>query len=183
MKEESNEYTFNTQDNYYDLKGMKYGWFKYCPHYVAEIDLIGATSHAISQWYYLSKTTTKTYGSAGIAPVTEVTSYFYDNPAHIQPTRIQTLNSDGSIRQVRTTYPQDYNPVAGSSDPMMNALFKMIQKNIVATPVEQMETVIKNGQEMIIAASLNTFKEFTNDHIYPAKSYQLEIGPPLPMCR
>lgn len=179
QREELNSYTFEPSVNYKEIKGLKAGFRKYGMTTTLDIQINWDMMSYISQWYYLSEQTTKTYGSTGSTPVTEVTNYFYDNPAHIQPTRVQTANSDGSIRQVRTTYPQDYSPTSGSSDPMINALYKMLQKNIIATPVQQVSSIIRNGAETITAANLGTFKEFATDRIYAGKSYQLEIPAPV----
>lgn len=179
-KEEASEYTFETSNNYYDLVGMKYGWFRYCPHMTSFINIIGTGCHQVSQWSYLSKMTTKTYSTNGSGSLTEEVSYFYDNPAHIQPTRVRTQRSDGTTTFARATYAQDYNVAPGSGDFMAAALHRMLQQNLISLPVEQIETSVLNGQEQITSANLQVYKEFMSDGIYPWKSYQLELTAPIP---
>jgi len=179
VKEELNDYTFDAQNNYHEVKGAKLGFQVFCPYDVSFTKINSASYKYISQWYYLNKSTTKTYPDDGAAPVINETSYFYDNVAHLQPTRIQSVKSDGSIAQLRTKYPMDYNPQAGSADARADGLYKMVQKNMIALPVEKIQSVIRGGQENITAATVSSFKDFSGGKVYSWEAFQLQIAAPL----
>jgi hypothetical protein len=44
----------------------------------------------------------------GLNPVTTTIAKYYDNLQHLQPTRIQTAASDGSVLTTATSFPNDF---------------------------------------------------------------------------
>ncbi|WP_118975787.1 hypothetical protein [Taibaiella koreensis] len=176
VKEEINEYV-NSATNFADVKSAKFGFLMNCPYRAYQVELTYALTHAISQWSYLSKSTTKTYLNGGTQ--SEETSYFYDNPDHIQLTRTQTTASDGSIKVQRITYPLDY-ATSASGDAMTSALDQLKHQNRLGVPISETESVIKGGQEYILGSALTTYKIFPSGRVYPWKSFSLETTAAIP---
>lgn len=58
-----------------------------------------------SQWHYLSEQKSVIYTDDN--ELTNFTHYYYDNPVHLQPTRIETTNSKGEQLMTKTRYPDD----------------------------------------------------------------------------
>lgn len=178
-KEEINQYTFDLQNNYHEIKGLKAGFKSHGLTSPLQIVINWDINSYISQWCYLNKTTIKTYPDDGSPPVVVEKSYFYDNTAHIQPSRISTVNSNAVTNIVRSKFAADYVSPGASGDIMVNALSEMLTKNMIAVPIEQTESVIRNGQEYITRSNLGVFKEFTTGKVYPWEGYQLEISNPI----
>jgi YD repeat-containing protein len=63
-----------------------------------------------SSWFYKDKTTVTDYNpiDSNKKVITE-TSYFFENPTHIQVTRQEVTRNDGSIYKLLFKYPQDFN--------------------------------------------------------------------------
>ncbi|WP_162903365.1 hypothetical protein [Taibaiella koreensis] len=176
VKEEINEYT-NALTSSADVRSVKIGSLQNCIYRADGSTLTYAMTHALSMWTYLNKSTTKTYLNGGTQ--TEETSYFYDNPDHIQLTRTQTTASDGSIKVQRITYPLDY-ATSASGDAMTSALDQLKHQNRLGVPVSETESVIKGGQEYILGSALTTYKIFPSGRVYPWKSFSLETTAAIP---
>jgi YD repeat-containing protein len=77
---------------------------------------------------------------SGSTEVSKTTSFEYTNPLHCQITRQTTQNSAGETESIDFKYPADF-----ASTPPYN---EMLNKNMVATVVEQIQTNITKGKEL-----------------------------------
>ncbi|RLJ99609.1 YD repeat-containing protein [Tenacibaculum discolor] len=60
-------------------------------------------------WHYLSSSEGKIFNHKGENPIIIKTNYFYDNPSHLQQTRVETTNSQGEVLKTETKYAHDVN--------------------------------------------------------------------------
>ncbi len=63
-------------------------------------------------------------GIGGEAPVTTTTNYYYDNPDHLQQTRVETINSQGEVIKKEIQYAHDVNDT------------RLINEHRIAEPLE-----------------------------------------------
>ncbi|XZF15433.1 RHS repeat domain-containing protein [Chitinophagaceae bacterium MMS25-I14] len=157
-----NQYTFEPTTNFHIIKGLKVGYLQTTSP--VENDLTQVTTAPMdytSEWMYLSQNTKTQYPLNGGTPITVQTNYYYDNPAHLQATRLKTTKSDGSIVTDYTKYPADYT-ISNPADPAAGAIYSMLQKNMHNYPVEEYLTNTANGSERITGAELNTYKQFSS---------------------
>jgi YD repeat-containing protein len=82
---------------------------------------------------YTTSTDETSYDQDGNNPLTIHTDCYYDNPDHIQPTRLVTLNSKGDTVITQNKYPLDYPLASCGSLYSVDATFKSAQYNISAT--------------------------------------------------
>ena len=76
---------------------------------------------------------------------------FYDNPQHLQPTRIETIKSDGSKETTCITYADDY---AGGT-----AFIDYLKTNhLIALPIEQVVYREKAGVVTILSGTITKYK-------------------------
>ena len=178
IKEEINEYTFDPSENFHQIKGAKGAFSSFCAANAVGTKINFGFTNYNSQWYYLSKATTKTYPDNNIPnPVVEDVFYTY-SPYSLLPTSIKQEQSDGSTKEVRKKYTSDYLTSPGSADPMANALNKMLQKNMLTNLVEEVTIVNRDGVEQVQSGTLNTYKEFEPNKIYGWQTYSLELEQP-----
>ncbi|HKG08730.1 MAG TPA: hypothetical protein VKB19_19830 [Pedobacter sp.] len=98
------------------------------------------------------------------------TTYYYDNLAHMLPTRIATLNSKGDSVITRNKYPQDY-PVTGTVIDHMKT-----NKLSLTDPVESYTTYkAPAGPIYVTSGSINTYKQEDNV-VYSDKVYQMKVN-------
>jgi len=92
------------------------------------------------------------------------TKYYYDNPAHLLPTRIVTINSKGDSVITRTKYAQDYTISNPALDFMKN------NKIGLSEPVEEFLNYKRGTAEYIKDGTVNTFRvesgTLLNDKVY-----------------
>ncbi len=87
----------------------------------------------LSSWNYLSNSTLHEYNTDNSGEIVKTTNYYYDNPQHLQISRIKKNESFGIIES-QMYYPQDYN----------TSLFNgLLDKNIIV-PIDQ--RIIKNNK-------------------------------------
>jgi len=101
------------------------------------------------------------------------TNYYYDNIAHMQPTRVNTLNSKGDSVNVRTRYAADY-----PANTMGNILDFMKSERLSLTePVETYTTYRPAGGNTtyVTSGSINTYKQEDNV-IYSDKVFQMKVN-------
>ncbi|GEP98960.1 hypothetical protein [Chitinophaga cymbidii] len=82
------------------------------------------------RYVYNMCTVEETYSTDGSNSIVNSKKIYYDNPDHLQPSRIEVVKSDGSKEITCTTYPDDY-PAGTAFIDYMKA------NNMVAYPVEQ----------------------------------------------
>ncbi|MFA0960930.1 hypothetical protein AB9P05_03935 [Roseivirga sp. BDSF3-8] len=75
---------------------------------------------------YLDSVIVKEYDAAtGAITLEEVKYHYYDNPAHLKPTRIRLSDSKGQAFEIRRKYPADYAPGAGMGLATLDAQHKL----------------------------------------------------------
>lgn len=123
-------------------------------------------------WKYLREERETTYDDDQGAFST-VTSYYHDNPAHYQLTRVERERSDGRLLVTATTYPHDYPGGAAFLDNMKAA-------NVVALPIEQVTylTDFNYANPRVIAGELTTYKP--DCAVCKDEAFLLEAAAPLP---
>ncbi|OQP55779.1 hypothetical protein A4R26_27145 [Niastella populi] len=82
--------------------------------------------------------------------LTQTTKYFYDNLGHVNPTRIETITSDGKTRTGYINYSTDY----PSGTPFIDDL---VSRNIVSAPVEELQTTTIGGATHITEGKINVY--------------------------
>lgn len=92
------------------------------------------------------------YDKDGLNPVSTLTSYYYDNPAHLQPTRVVVSRSDGKKEVTLTNYPMDY--AAGTT-----FIDNMVSNHLLAYPVETVNYLETGGQQTVISGVINKYKD------------------------
>ncbi len=70
----------------------------------------------------LASESTTNYDQNGQNPIAFTKQYFFENPSHLQVTRIVETNSDGKRRVTKMRYPLDYPNTSGTSDLTLQAL-------------------------------------------------------------
>jgi hypothetical protein len=117
---------------------------------------------------YLTKSVEESY----VDNVKLVTSsnYFYDNPAHLRPTRIETLNSKGELIKTLNKYPYDF-----TGNAVYNA---MVNKNIISPVVEQVKSNVTKNVELQ-REKINFQFWNANTLIEPNSVQQSSLGNPL----
>jgi YD repeat-containing protein len=127
--------------------------------YTGELDLI------LADYYYLvnvdmllKSEKTITYDPLVINLKSESnTNYFYESPYHKYLSRTVKQNSDGTFFQTKYKYVKDF-PINIQQDEATAALKRMQDNNIINSPVEVISSVLKNGQEKVMGATLTKYK-------------------------
>lgn len=102
-----------------------------------------STYYYISSWVQQLSSEQITYDQNGANPLTNLTKYYYDNPAHMLATRVETTNSKGEKLLSHTSYPQDY--ASGTT-----FIDNMVAENIIATPIENISYLLDAAQNVNI---------------------------------
>ncbi|WP_420602829.1 hypothetical protein [Flagellimonas sp.] len=71
-------------------------------------------------WVKLDSVKTIDYDDNGQNPISSTTQYYYENVDHLQPTRIETINSKGETSVTKTYYPQDVTAVSSLGSPNLS---------------------------------------------------------------
>lgn len=147
-------------------------WDPLSPAYFDGHDLI-KTIYS-SYWERLGSSTTKIFDENGQNPVIETKTYTYGSVNHLQPTRIETLDSKGNSFVTDYKYPEDF---VSSVTP--NVYNEMISRHMLISPVETI--VSRNGN--VVFKSKNHFRLQSGipvpDKVENAKgtaSYQVDIN-------
>jgi len=122
------------------------------------------------------KELTTIVGDDGLTALTTDTKYYYDNPAHLLPTRTAMRSSLGDSTFTRTKYPQDYNPGGGTAIDFMKT-----NKIGLSEPIEEFSIYrsVRLGNtyytQYLKNATLNTFREM-NGSVYNSKIYKMNAA-------
>ena len=103
-----------------------------------------------NSWIHLDRTIVKEYDADGQNPLTTTLIYDYNNATHLQPTRIETLNSKQETIVKTSTFPVDYNTTPYTT---------MLNNNIITAEIESSTT--KNNT--VIAKVKTEYKDWWND--------------------
>ncbi len=136
-----------------------------------------------SGWKYLTRTRHYLYPPSGDTTSYHLTTttYRYDNPAHQQPTLVETTLSGGQRQQVRSRYVGDYDPIpAGSASPAAQALGELARLHAVADVVEQTTTRTTATDTLVTASSITLSRVLAPGVVVPARQLGLRLAQPLP---
>ncbi|WP_035658982.1 RHS repeat domain-containing protein, partial [Flavobacterium seoulense] len=109
-----------------------------------------------SNWSYLKGTTESIFDKDGNNPITTITNYKYDNPAHKNLTETQTTNSKGESIKTINKYPSDYPTGTGMASTVFDG---MISKNLI-NPVIKQETKINDN---LFSTQVTAYKDWDLD--------------------
>ncbi len=101
--------------------------------------------------------------------LTNTVSYAYDNPVHMQATRVIEESSSGDSKTHYITYPSDYKSSTGFT-------YQMHNNNLLAYPVE-LVTAKGFDVKKIIQGSLSVFKDNATPELN--KSFSLKLNSPI----
>ena len=107
---------------------------------------------------------------------------YYDNPAHYQVTRKQTVDSKGDTMIMRLRYPQDYIP-SGNTVTGNAILDSLIGRNMLGEVIERQDSLYYPGSSAgyVTGAQVNLFQSYAtqNNTIFPSQTYRLDIQSPI----
>ena len=134
--------------------------------------------HQKSAWNYLSSTTEKTYVFGDTTKSHSIaTTYYYEDTAHLQPTRVVTNNSKGEILTTYTTYPPTYRTTA-ATDALTKGVNNLKNKHVFNVPVERyVRRTNSNGSSARVTSGVIT--SFGNTLPLPAMAYTTETASPI----
>lgn len=139
-----------------------------------EVNNINATESSLyyvhSCFLYNSTTTETTFDKNGQNPITTTLTKYYDNVKHLQPTRIETSGSDGSVLTKAASFPGDFAPGAPFIDYMQ-------ENHLTSFPIEQVVYKQKGGVNNIVSGNIITYK--TEGAGLPDRLLKLETATPL----
>lgn len=118
--------------------------------------------------YKQTSSVERRYEGAGV--YIESTDYHYDNPLHLQPTRVVSLQSDGSEIVTTISYPHDYHDASGF-------IYKMKLQHQLSLPIEQVQYRQQGTARTVISGLITTYKD--DDRGLPDIVYTLESMIPI----
>lgn len=101
-----------------------------------------------TNWHYLDQTTEKQYDNNGSNPIITTTNYYYDNPDHLQQTRVETTNSQGEVIKTETKYAHDVNDT------------RLISEYRIAEPINVETTKEVNTNTIKLSNQNTVYKDF-----------------------
>jgi len=175
----------NKEYNYtYTLIDSAVGWvysqysFPSCgnsrPMYITEREQCNDTSGLVQ----LSSETTTNYDQNGQNPIAFTKQYFYENPSHLQVTRIVETNSDGKRRVTKMRYPLDYTNTSGSSDLMLQTLDSMQTTRYMQNVVIEKWVTDSMSANTVFSGQLTLYKLFGNQ-VLPYQKLVLSAANPI----
>lgn len=144
---------------------------KFTVTYPGKFDMTLLDLNTLSSCVRKDREQTTTVSDDGFTALTTDTRYFYDNRAHMLPTRTATRSSIGDSTFTKTKYAQDYNPPSGTAVEYMKtnkiALSEPIEEYLIYRSVRAGNTYYN---EYLKSATLNTFRIMYglvfNDKVY-----------------
>lgn len=100
-----------------------------------------------SRWMSLKSTLETSYSSVNTDSLSVLTDYYYDNLAHMMPTRVEKILSDGRKEVAHTLYPPDY--AAGT--PFID---QMRAKHLLNFPVEEVTSI----GDRVVTGTVNEYR-------------------------
>jgi hypothetical protein len=131
-----------------------------------------------SVWNCLSSSNEKLYASGDDSKFLETTtSYFYDEPSHLLPTRVVTSNSKGEIITTRTAYPLSYT-ISTASDALAQGIVNLQSRHIINSPIEKyVQIANSDGSNTRITSGIVT--AYGSALPLPAIAYTTETTSPI----
>jgi len=132
---------------------------------------------------YVSTLTRETVMDNAGRSYQRLTNYNYSpgQANKLVPASSVTTNSMGDSVRSQFSYPRDYFPgmVAGTSDPVVNGLVNLLNKNLTDMPVEEIRTIKQNGTEYVTGGQL--FLYFP-DRLSVSKVLDFSANAPIPLA-
>jgi hypothetical protein len=104
----------------------------------------------------------------GFSSLTDI-KYYYENKAHLLPTRVVTTNSQGDSVITRTKYAQDYASGISAID------FMKSNKLSLSDPIEEFSNFKKGTNEYIKNGIVNTFR-LEDGAVFNDKIYKMSVN-------
>ena len=157
--------------NYYHQLLQTIPAFKVIKLNGASYEYVYSKYYVPATWSKIKSAEVKEYDQNGQHPLTTTTSYFYDNMAHMQPTRTEVARSDGRTEVTRTSYPLDYNPGSGFLGFMRAA-------HMLAYPVERVKYLDDGPDKKIVAGNVTLYQD--NSKGLKSEELKLETASSVP---
>jgi len=136
---------------------------------IANLDIMEYKN--IGFWTYLKSEETIQYDDDGLNPTSTIVNYFYDNPEHVQLTRIESTSSNGDLLRTTKKYPHDV-----ESSSLMESLIEqhriaevVLEKKEVRPdensnwqPVSTQDKIYKNWDNLLIQPEIFRSSIFGN---------------------
>ncbi|MBI1767664.1 MAG: hypothetical protein HYR67_04755 [Bacteroidetes bacterium] len=130
----------------------------------------------VSEWVRPSQTTTRMYNNGDPNSYSEVVgSNTYGSTQHLQVTKKQTVQSDGSTFTTYSKYPLDYGSVpSGTTDPSTLGIKKLQDSHILRPALETFITrkAASDNVEKLIGGNMTTYKSTS---LVPDALHQLSL--------
>jgi hypothetical protein len=106
--------------------------------------------------------------------------YYYDNPAHYQPTRVNTTDSKGNTLVTLQKYPQDYIP-GGFTVTGNTVLDTMIAHNMISPTIEKADSLYYpgGGSGYVTGGRLNLYRLLSGGIPVSDRQFQLDLVSPV----
>jgi hypothetical protein len=109
------------------------------------------------------------YNSSDLLKETATTTnYFFTSPNHGEVTRIETINSDGSISRNKITYSKDYAITSGNGTAAV-AIAGLNTANRIL-PIEKISSIVAGGVESVVGAQMSTYQTI-DGKVHPHQQY------------
>lgn len=131
-----------------------------------------------SAWNALTQTEEKLYDQSNANLLSDkVTNYYYDNPAHMQPTRTITTDSKGELLTTHMQYPLDFTNVT-ATDAFTTGVANLQNRFVVSVPVEKyFQRSNSDGSNNRTTNGILTYFNAVNPT--PSSVYRTEITAPI----
>ncbi|MFL9485700.1 hypothetical protein ACI6Q2_23155 [Chitinophagaceae bacterium LWZ2-11] len=126
-----------------------------------------------SCFLYNNNTIEEIFDKDGGNPIGTTVYKYYDNVAHLQPTRVQTSASDGSVLTTTTSFPDDFAPGVPFIDYMQ-------ANHFTSFPIEQVVYRQRGDVTNIVSGNIITYK--TEGAGLPEQLFKLETAGPIPQA-
>ena len=182
LKRVRTQHTFDEKPaNYRSVSGIKIGYVKKSLLLNPNFNTFSVQPYDhISAWVYPSQTIEQVYDQTDTTKsVVNQTDYYYDNPNHLQLTRTQTSNSQGSNLVTILKYPLDFS-LPTPSGSAATAL-KAMQSQHIVSPVVEKQTWRKRSatDSTLVAAELTHYKSLSSGDVVPDTLLSLQVAQPL----
>jgi len=149
-----------------------------CTPYACDLSLL--FYHALnSEWSYLSSTIEKTYNPADTSRyIASIISYYYDNPAHMLPTRIVTTNSKRETITSISKYPLDYT-ISGTANNALASGVKKLQDKHLITPVIEKSVQKADAGGNNVQTLTSVFTSYNTSEALPEMILKVDNNSPL----
>jgi RHS repeat-associated protein len=126
----------------------------------------------------LASETTTNFDQNGQNPIAFTKQYFYENPNHLQVTKIIETNSDGKRRVTKMRYPLDYANTSSSSDLMLQTLDSMQTTRYMQNAVIEKWITESMSADTVFSGQIILYRLFGNQ-VLPYQRMVLSAANPI----